>query len=116
MDLSRDVRAEGVTVLGVGGEVDVHSAPVLSDELNAIFQGDARWLVVDLNQVEFIDSTGLGVLVGGFNMAREQDARFDLACTVERVIKLLRITGLDEVFSIFGTADEAIAAGGRTGG
>lgn len=109
--MSRDVRAEGVTVLGVGGEVDVHSAPVLSEELNAILQGGTRWLVIDLNRVEFIDSTGLGVLVGGFNKAREQDARFDLACTVDRVIKLLRITGLDQVFPVYGTADEAIAAG-----
>lgn len=117
MDLSlrsREVAtAEGgvaATVLAVGGELDVHSAPQLGERITEILGGGARRLVVDLNDIEFIDSTGLGVLVGGLNEARAAEGRLDLACSVERVLRLLQITDLDAVFAVFPTADEALAA------
>ncbi|HEX3812180.1 MAG TPA: STAS domain-containing protein [Mycobacteriales bacterium] len=98
-----------VTVLEVGGEVDAYSAPTLGARISEIVASGQKQLVVDLNGVEFIDSTGLGVLVGGFNEAREAGGRLDLVCAVERVLKLLRITGLNDVFTITSTVSEALA-------
>jgi len=65
---------------------------------------------VDLGRVDFIDSTGLGVLVGALNRARELGGNLQLICAQERVLKLLRITGLDQVFTVRSTLEEALAA------
>ena len=101
MELSEEGGTAGEpTVLQVAGEVDVHSAPELGKRITAIIDGGARQLVVDLDRVEFIDSTGLGVLVAGYNRAQEQGGSLELVCASDRVIRLLRITGLDEVFTI----------------
>jgi anti-sigma B factor antagonist len=106
VDLSLTTQDDGnAVVLNVSGEVDVYSAPTLGQRINEILDnatgGDsARRLVVDLNAVEFIDSTGLGTLVAGHNRARDLGGQMRLVCTVDRVIKLMRITGLDDVFTI----------------
>jgi hypothetical protein len=57
-----------------------------------------------------LDSTGLGVLVGGLKRVRAHDGSLDLVCTQERILKIFRITGLTKVFGIHDTVDEAIAA------
>ena len=67
-------------------------------------------LVVNLEKVGFLDSTGLGVLVGGLKRVRAHDGSLDLVCTQQRILKIFRITGLTEVFGIYETADQAIAA------
>ena len=67
-------------------------------------------LIVDLTDIAFIDSTGLGVLVAGQNRAGELGGKLSVVCAQERVLKLFRITGLDEVFAIYPTRDEALSA------
>ena len=67
-------------------------------------------LVVNLDKVGFLDSTGLGVLVGGLKRVRAHDGSLDLVCTQQRILKIFRITGLTEVFGIYETVDQAIAA------
>jgi anti-sigma B factor antagonist len=98
------------TVLAVSGEVDAYSAPALRERISEILADGSRHLVVDLNGVEFIDSTGLGALVGGLKEARAAGGRLDLVCSVDRVIKLLRITGLDDVFTIKPSVAEAVGS------
>jgi anti-sigma B factor antagonist len=100
LSLTMGTDSAGRTVLEVGGEVDAYSAPTLGERITDILDGGERRLVVDLDGVGFIDSTGLGVLVGGFNRARDLGGRLDLVCGSERVLKLLRITGLDDVFTV----------------
>ena len=68
-----------------------------------------RHLVVDLQVVTFMDSTGLGVLVGRLKLVRVQDGTLKLVCTSERILKVFAITGLDKVFQIFDSIDEALA-------
>jgi len=67
-------------------------------------------LVVNLGKVGFLDSTGLGVLVGGLRRVRAHDGSLDLVCTQQPILKIFRITGLTEVFGIYETVDQAIAA------
>ena len=63
-----------------------------------------------MDKVGFLDSTGLGVLVGGLKRVRAHDGSLDLVCTQQRILKIFRITGLTEVFGIYETVDQAIAA------
>ncbi len=110
MDLTLNSRVQdGRTLLEVLGEVDVYTAPALRDRISELIDAGQHTLVVDLGGVEFLDSTGLGVLVAGLNRAKEVGGSLTLVCPQERVLKLFRITGLDEVFTVHGTVDEALA-------
>ena len=101
MDLSLSTRTEGDrTVVVVGGEIDVYTAPKLREQLIDLVSSGQYHLVVDMEGVEFLDSTGLGVLVGGLKKVRAHDGSLDLVCTQERLLKIFRITGLAKVFVI----------------
>lgn len=98
---------DGCAVLAVSGEVDVFTAPAFRDRMVQVLGVDPM-LVVDLTGLSFIDSTGLGVLVSGRNRALERGGAVSFVCTQDRVLKLLRITGLDSVFDVYPTLDEAV--------
>ena len=66
-----------------------------------------------MDKVGFLDSTGLGVLVGGLKRVRAHDGSLDLVCTQQRVLKIFKITGLTQIFGIYETVDQAIAAKDR---
>ena len=93
-----------------GGEIDVYTAPRLRELLIELVNIGHYQLVVNMEKVEFLDSTGLGVLVGGLKRVRAHDGSLDLVCTQERILKIFRITGLTKVFGIHDSVDEAIAA------
>src|SRR5688500_17726303 len=100
------------TVLEVGGEVDLDTAPQLRVRLLEL---GARHVIVDLSRVEFLDSTGLGVLIGALKRLRQVDGTFRLVCAHERLLKIFRITALDRVFALYDTVEEATAAGSDAG-
>jgi anti-sigma B factor antagonist len=91
---------DGRTVVHVGGEVDVYTAPALRRYLDEQIHRGCRDLVIDLSGVTFLDSTGLGVLVGRLKAMRMQGGVLRLAGPTERVVKVFSITGLDRVFDI----------------
>ena len=100
------------TVLAVGGEVDVYTAPRLREKLVELVETGARHVVVDLSRVEFLDSTGLGVLVGALKRLRAVNGTFGLVCAHERLLKIFRITALDRVFSLYDSVAAATVAAG----
>lgn len=101
MDLTLQTsEVNGRTVVAVGGEIDVYTAPRLRDTITTLVGAGAYHLVVDLSAVEFLDSTGLGVLVGGLKKVRSHDGSLVLVCSQERLLKIFRITGLSKVFAI----------------
>ena len=112
MDLGLDVKEQGGwVVLAVSGEVDVATAPRLRERLvDLVTEGNHR-IVVDLENVDFLDSTGLGVLVGALKRVRTHDGDLGLVCTQPRILKVFEITGLTKVFAIHKSVDEATAAG-----
>jgi len=112
VDLTLTTReADGKTIVAVGGEIDVYTAPKLRDKISELVATGAYDIVVDMHEVEFLDSTGLGVLVGGLKKVRAHDGSLRLVCNQDRLLKIFRITGLAKVFVIHETADEALAAG-----
>jgi anti-sigma B factor antagonist len=104
-------RPEGVpaVVVAVSGDVDVYSAPDLKANLSSLQSGTTP-VVVDLSNVAFLDSTGLGALVEARAASSEAGGSLSIVCNHERILKLFTITGLDGVFSIHSTVEEAVAA------
>jgi anti-sigma B factor antagonist len=99
-------------IVAVDGEIDVYTAPALRERLNGLISAGRYRLVIDLQGVQFLDSTGLGVLVGGLKRVRSLDGEFSLICSQERILKVFRITGLTSVFSIHDSLDDALSAVG----
>lgn len=111
MELTLNHRKEGDrTVLEVGGEVDVYTAPKLREKLVELVGEGHYQIIVDMTKVEFLDSTGLGVLVGALKRVRSNDGDLYLVCTQPRIRKVFEVTGLTKVFSLFDTVDDAVAA------
>ena len=108
--------APGRTVIAVGGEIDVYTAPRLREMLIRLVDEEKYHLIVDMEGVEFLDSTGLGVLVGGLKRVRSHDGGIDLVCTQGRILRIFRITGLNKVFNIFDSVEEALASHARPEG
>lgn len=110
MELTLEHRTEGdTTVLDVAGEVDVYTAPKLREKLVELVSDGHYNLLVDMTKVEFLDSTGLGVLVGGLKRVRSHNGSLELVCNQERILKIFRITGLTKVFPIHDTLEEALS-------
>jgi len=112
MDLVLGSRSEnGWAVLEVQGEVDLYTSPQLRDAILRFTEEGENRIVIDLNNVSFMDSSGLGVLVAGLKRARERGGELALAYGEGSVQKVLGITGLDKVFPTHGSVGEAT---GRT--
>lgn len=103
---------DGHAVLEVGGEVDIYTAPRLRERLVELVDKGHHHVIVDMTGVDFLDSTGLGVLVGGLKRVRSHEGALALVCDQERILKIFRITGLTKVFPIYDTVDEAVQAEG----
>ena len=101
---------DGIEVIDVQGEIDIYTAPRLRELLIDLVSQGSYQLIVNLDEVGFLDSTGLGVLVGGLRRVRAHNGSLDLVCTQQPILKIFRITGLTEVFGIYETVDQAIAA------
>jgi anti-sigma B factor antagonist len=106
LDIST-VREDGVCRMILKGEVDVYTSPQLKQELVDAVEDGCVNLLIDLEQVGFIDSSGLGVLVSGLRRVKERSGTLRLVCTKENILKIFRITGLEKVFPVFSTMEEA---------
>ena len=101
---------DGIEVVDVEGEIDIYTAPRLRELLIDLVSKNSYQLIVNMDKVGFLDSTGLGVLVGGLRRVRAHGGSLDLVCTREPILRIFRVTGLTEVFGIYETVDQAIAA------
>ena len=111
MDLTLTTReVDGHTLVAVGGEIDVYTAPKLRDQISDLVSAGRSSLIIDLEAVDFLDSTGLGVLVGGLKKVRAQDGSMALICSQDRLLKIFRITGLAKVFTIHPSEEAALSA------
>jgi anti-sigma B factor antagonist len=109
IDLTLGRPAEGIVVVEVSGEVDMLTAPVLASSLHQHVNDD-RVFVVDLTKVTFLGSAGLAVLVEALHESRRAHVLLRLVVASRTVRRALTVTGLSEVFDIYSTVAEAIAA------
>jgi anti-sigma B factor antagonist len=97
-------------VIELGGEIDLYTAPEFKERMVQVIEDGKKQVIVDLSKATFIDSTTLGVLVGGVKRLRPAGGTLALVCSDQNIVKIFEITGLDRVFTIHGTRDEAVAA------
>lgn len=106
----------GATVVTVGGEVDMQTAPVLAEALLDAVDRDTALVVVDLDGVEFLASRGLAVLIEAREAAEHAGRALCLAGGGHAVRRPLEATGLDKIFDCFPTAEAALASRGAATG
>jgi anti-sigma B factor antagonist len=99
---------DGVYVVGVRGDLDLHTVPELELELGELLDRGALWLIVDLSAVLFIDSTSLGVLATAAKAAAARDGALVLVTDRPGTVKALTITGLDRLIPLRRTLGEAL--------
>jgi anti-sigma B factor antagonist len=107
-DITTEQLGDDVYVVSLSGEVDLYTAPEFKTQLLDVIGKGAKAVVVDFTDTTFIDSTTLGVLVGGVKRLRTNDGELSLACSDRNITKIFEITGLDRVFTIYPTRAEAI--------
>ena len=109
-DIKTEQLGDSSYVISLAGEVDLYTAPEFKQQLLETIGQGAKEVVVDLSDTTFIDSTTLGVLVGGVKRLRPDGGRLSLVCNDRNITKIFEITGLDRVFPIHSSRDEALAA------
>jgi len=98
-----------VRVLAVHGDADLHSAPELRERIRGAIDEGANTLVVDFSSTTLIDSTSLGVLLGGMKRLSEQDGQIRLVVPRPEVRRIFEVTMLDRVFPLHDTQEDALA-------
>ena len=99
---------EDVAVVELERELDVYSAPQFEEALFQGIAGGAQRIIVDLAKVTFIDSVALGILVSGAKRVRPNEGTLDIVCRDDNITRILEITGLDRIFGIYPTREEAL--------
>jgi anti-anti-sigma factor len=100
---------EGVTVLSVGGEIDLATAHALEAAITDALAGDPPALVIDLSTVQFLASAGLQILVATYEKV-SKSARFAVVANGPATSRPIQLTGLDDVFALYPTLDDALTA------
>ncbi len=95
-------------VISLAGEVDLYTAPEFKQQLLEVIGQGGKNVVIDFSNTTFIDSTTLGVLVGGVKRLRQNGGALSLVCADRNITKIFEITGLNKVFPIYGSRAEAL--------
>jgi anti-sigma B factor antagonist len=114
IDLKREDGGETV-VLNVRGSMDIATSPTVRAAISEAIGGGANDLIVDLSRLDFLDSTGLGVLIGAHRRTAENNGSLRLVVREGPISRLLNITGLIAVFAVYHSLDDARRDRGRLG-
>jgi anti-sigma B factor antagonist len=107
-DIKTEHAGDDVYVIALTGEIDLYTAPEFKQQLLDVIEKGGQQVVVDLTDTTFIDSTTLGVLVGGVKRLRPNGGQLSIVCSDRNITKIFEITGLNRVFPIHETRSEAL--------
>jgi anti-sigma B factor antagonist len=114
VDINVDVKEiagkNGVRVVDLNGEIDVYTSPRVKETISELIDQGHYDLIINLENVRYIDSTGLGVLIGGLKRVREHSGTVNLVCTNPQIKKIFDITGLVKIFGIYDSEANASAS------
>jgi anti-sigma B factor antagonist len=97
-------------VLRVAGEIDLYTAPELRERVIRLIDDGIRHVIADLRDVDFLDSTGLGALVGSLKRLRLREGSLELVTSGGRILQIFQITGLTRAFALHSSVPDAITA------
>lgn len=109
LDITTEEAGAGVAVVALAGEIDLYTCPEFKQELLRVIADGATLIVVDLTKTTFIDSTALGVIIRGVERLKQRDGRLVVVCADPNIVKIFEVTGLNRIFSVHGSRDEALA-------
>jgi anti-sigma B factor antagonist len=110
LNLQSITAGDDCAALRITGEIDAYTAPQLRDNVIKLLADGSRHILVDLRGVEFLDSTGLGALVGSLKRILEQDGSLALVVSTEKIMTIFRVTGLIRVFALHSSALDVVGA------
>ena len=113
-DITTEKLFDRVYIISLAGEVDLYTAPEFKQQLLEVIGQDASHVIVDFSDTTFIDSTTLGVLVGGVKRLRTNGGQLSIVCSDRNITKIFEITGLDRVFTIYPSREEAVSTIGAS--
>jgi anti-sigma B factor antagonist len=106
----RGTSVAGAAGVAVRGELDMSTAPLLDESLDAAIRDSAGTFVVDVTRVTFVDSTGVNVLLRARALLGRTDREIVVVCPPGQVRRVLELVGVDDLFAIYDTREEAAAA------
>ncbi|HEX2951083.1 MAG TPA: STAS domain-containing protein [Armatimonadota bacterium] len=109
MNIERSTVAEGIPVLRLSGELDLRNVPEVRRAIRELIDEGQVNFIINLSGLDFIDSSGLGVLVGGLARVREKQGTIKLSCNNRRILRVFEMTRLTQLFDIYEN-DEAAAS------
>lgn len=107
LDITVRKASEDTAVVAVAGEIDVYTSPALQSRLVEVLRDGSSSVILDLSNVTFLDSTGLGVLITALKRCRSADGDLTLVTAQPNVLKVLEITGLNDVFQVRSSLDDS---------
>ena len=100
MKVQTETEGNWLTVFSLSGELDAYTAPEFRESLVETLDRDLVWILVDLNEVEYIDSVALGILIGGAKRANERDGELAVVCHRPSLLKIFDISGTRELLNV----------------
>ena len=110
ISIKRNINELGSVVVEVAGYLDAHTVVGFEEQMNSLIEADARRIIIDLEQLNYISSAGIGALIGLVQRLRRQQGDLVLLRPSQKVHKILDLLGFTEIFRIVATEDEALAA------
>jgi anti-sigma B factor antagonist len=98
-----------MAICRVAGELDAYTAPDLRDALDELVEGDSSWIIADLTELTYLDSTGLGILVGTAKKCRQAGGDLAVACARKNLLKIFQISGTQEILNVVPDVEAATA-------
>lgn len=110
---SGDRISDTLAVMRLTGEIDLYTSPRVRSAMLEYLDAGCTSLIVDLSEVDYLDSSGLGTLVAGLKRSKEHGGQVYLVSPKPRIARVLEVTGLNDVFSVLDSVDEARTAAER---
>ncbi|MEJ8778901.1 anti-sigma factor antagonist [Pseudogracilibacillus sp. ICA-222130] len=101
MNLNIDIKDEGKkSIVQLSGEIDVYTAPALRDKLIPLTEKAGHKIKIDLENISYLDSTGLGVFINAYKSSKQHNSIIEIIHVKDRVLRLFQVTGLHEIMNV----------------
>jgi len=107
--IDTDAIDDRTVVCRLAGELDAYTAPDLRDTLAEHIRSGVAWIIADLGQLRYLDSTGLGILVGAAKQCRQAGGDLAVACDRRNLLKIFQISGTQEILNVVADVEAARA-------